>query len=69
MFRRFQVVKRRECVLERKDLFVDNWLQVDLVLCEEVAQVLLLLGGSDANSSNIRLAIIETQHCNGRISY
>lgn len=50
MFCRLQVVKRRKRVLKREDLFVYDRLQVDLVLCKEITQVLLLLSRSDTNS-------------------
>jgi hypothetical protein len=50
MLRRPQVIKSRRRVSERENLLVHNWLQVDLVLCEEVAQVLLVFGGSDADA-------------------
>jgi hypothetical protein len=50
MFRRPQVVKSRRRVSERENLLVHNRLQVDLVFCEEIAQVLLVFGGSDTDA-------------------
>jgi hypothetical protein len=50
MLRRPQVIKSRRRVSERENLLVHNRLQVDLVFREELAQVLLVFGGSDTNT-------------------
>jgi len=56
MFRRLQVIKRRRCVFERENLLVHNRLQIHFVLREEVAQVLLILGGSHTDTPSTQVS-------------
>ena len=50
MLRRLQVVKSRRRLCKLENLLIHNRLQINLVLCEEIAQVLLVLGGSDTDT-------------------
>ena len=50
MLRRLQVVKSRRRLFKLENLLIHNRLQINLVLCEEIAQVLLVLGGSDTDT-------------------
>lgn len=47
---RIHIVKGGKGVLESKDRLVNNWLQVNLVLCEEVAKILLIFCRSDTDA-------------------
>jgi hypothetical protein len=57
-----QIFKCLERIFKSEDFLVHNRLQVNFVLREEVAQVLLILSGADGNSSvtllvTLRLAL------------
>lgn len=50
MLPRIHIVKGGKGVFESKDLLVNNWLQVNLVLCEKVAKILLIFCRSDTDA-------------------
>lgn len=53
MLRRLQVVESPTRILEIEDLLVHDRLQINLVLCKEIAQILLILRRSDTNAPAI----------------
>jgi hypothetical protein len=58
MLPRAQVFECLERVFKSKDFLVHNRLQVNFVLREEVAQVLLVFSGADGNSAETLLATL-----------
>ena len=58
---RTQIFKSCKGVLESEDLLVNDWLEIDLVLCEEVAQILLISCRSDADAPGMRSVVLQKQ--------
>ena len=61
---RTQILKSCKGVFESENFLVNDWLEIDLVLCEEIAQILLIFCRSDADAPGIRsVALRERKKC------
>jgi hypothetical protein len=58
---RAQILKCCEGVFEGENLLVNNRLEVDFVLCKEIAQILLIFGRSDTDAPGMRSAVLGEQ--------
>jgi len=47
---RIHILERGKGVLESENLLVNDWLEVDLVLCEEITQILLVFCRSNPDT-------------------
>lgn len=61
MLPRTQILKGCEGVFEGENLLVNDWLEIDLVLCEEIAQILLISCRSDADAPGMRSVVLREQ--------
>lgn len=59
---RAQILKSCKGVFEIKNPLVNDWLEIDFVLCEEIAQILLISCGSDADAPGMRLVVLREQY-------
>ena len=55
---RTQILKSCKGVFESKNPLVNDWLEIDLVLCEEVAQILLISRRSDADAPGMQSVVL-----------
>jgi len=55
---RTQIFKSCEGVFESENLLVNDWLEIDLVFCEEIAEILLILCRSDADAPGMRSVVL-----------